>query len=108
MIYQVQYMPRVTAAIDEQVRYLLEQHVSAERVSAWLSKLYEHADGLEEHPRRFAVDEEVSAEVGVEIRSFSVGDYLFFYHVNETQQRVDVVHFRHSAQETNQLTESDL
>ena len=37
MIYRVRYMPRVVAAIDRQVEYLLEQHVSPERTNITLS-----------------------------------------------------------------------
>jgi plasmid stabilization system protein ParE len=108
MIYQVHYMPSVTAAIDQQVVYFLEQGVSVERVTAWLADLYDLIDSIEQWPRRCPIDEAISAEVDIEIRRLVFGDYLLYLRVDDDRRCVDVVHFRHAAQETNRLTAEEL
>ncbi|HRX84569.1 MAG TPA: type II toxin-antitoxin system RelE/ParE family toxin [Phycisphaerae bacterium] len=105
MSYRVRYMPQVIAAINLQVQYFLEQQVAPERISAWLGELYDLADSLEHFPRRHAIHEESTAAMGTEVRSVVFGNYLIFYRVDDAQRRVDVVHFRHAAQETNQLAD---
>ncbi len=101
MSYRVRYMPRVVAAIDRQVEYLLKHYTSVERVTAWLADLYD----LTHWPHRHPIAEKASAEVGTEIRRVVFGNYLIFYRVDEARQGVDVIHFRHAAQETNRLVD---
>jgi len=98
-------MPRVVEAIDQQVEYLIEQHVSSARVTEWLIKLYELTDSLSQWPRRAPMAEAESAEVGFEIRKLVFGDYLIFYRVDESRACVDVLHFRHATQERNRFTD---
>ena len=105
MKYRVQYMPRVLTAIDQQVKYLLEQGVSTDRVTGWIESLFDLTDSLEQWPRRNPVAEDATARVGTEIRKIRFGDYLIFYQVDDANRCVNVMHFRHAAQETNQITD---
>lgn len=105
MTYRVRYTPRVKEAIDRQVAYLLEQQAPVDRVAAWVADLYHMADSLAQWPYRHGVAERESAEVGCEIRRMVFGRYLLFYRVDDERRCVDVVHFRHAAQETNRITD---
>lgn len=107
MTYRVEYMPRVIAAIEDQVQYLREQGASDDRITAWLTELFEITDSLYHSPRRHPVAEDETAEIGIEIRRLTFGDYLIYYHVDDDRLTVDVLHFRHGAHHTNRLTASD-
>ncbi len=101
MTYTVKYMPSVITAINRQVDHLQNQMVSSDRIAAWLSQLFDLADSLEQLPLRHAIDHSISNAVNAQIRRVHFGNYFLFYHVDESSRRVDFVHFRHVAQETN-------
>ncbi len=100
MKYRVQFAPSVFETINNQVEYFLDQHASKERVQVWLTELYELTESLEYFPHRHAINKDVSARVGTEMRQFVFGDYLIFYSVDDAHNTVSVLHFRHSAHET--------
>ena len=104
MTYRVEYMPQVIAAIERQVAYLREQGASDERLTAWLTELIDLTDNLYHTPRRHPTAEPESTDLGIEIRRAVFGDYLIYYHVDDEQQSVCVLHFRHAARQTGRLS----
>lgn len=99
MNFQVEYMPRVIAAIDDQVAWLRAQGAGDDRITGWLTDLFDLTDGLYHAPRRHPVAELESAELGIDIHRVIFGDYLIYYHVDDARRIVEVLHFRHSARE---------
>ncbi|MCB9857515.1 MAG: type II toxin-antitoxin system RelE/ParE family toxin [Phycisphaerales bacterium] len=100
-------MPRVIAAIDDQVNWLRTQGASDDRIAGWLTDLFDLTDSLYHSPRRHPVAELESAELGIEIHRVVFGDYIIYYHVDELRRVVEVLHFRHAAREAGGLMVDD-
>jgi len=92
-------MPRVIAAIDEQVTWLRDQGAGDDRIASWLNELFDLTDSLYHAPRRHPVADLETAELGFEVRRAIFGDYLVYYHIDDVRRIVDVLHFRHASRE---------
>lgn len=97
MSYRVFYAPSFSDDIERHIDYLIEQHVSIDRIDRWYGKLFKLVDSLSESPRRFAVDDIQTKVTGLETRKANVGDYLVFYDIDEEHKRVNVFAFIHGA-----------
>jgi plasmid stabilization system protein ParE len=97
MNYRVIYSSSVRDNVRDHVRYLVEQHVSAETIERWCQGLFGLVDSLYDMPRRFAVDTAESKRQGFEVRKVHYGRYLVRYRVDENRRRVEVLSFIHGA-----------
>jgi plasmid stabilization system protein ParE len=101
-------MPRVVAALEQQVTWLRNQGAPEDRITGWLESLFAVIDNLYESPRLYPVAADETAEIGVEIRRVIFGDYLIYFHVDDDRGVVSVLHFRSAAHETNRITAKEV
>lgn len=97
MNYRVVYTRTVTNALDEQIAYFLDQHVSPSKIVDWLTGLYDGIDALYHSPKRYPVADRQSAAMGFTVRKFIYGRYLVYYRVDEAERLVEVLRFTHAA-----------
>ena len=98
--YRVEFADEAWQAIEAQVRYIAVAKQAPENASRWVNRLMAAIDALEQIPRRFIVDPDQTRMHGIEVhRMVFERTYLVFYTVDDKRRRVNVVSFRHGAQE---------
>lgn len=98
--YTVELADEAWRPIEAQIRYIAVEKQAPENASKWVVRLLASIDKLAEMPRRFAVDQEQTQIHGTEVhRMVFERTYLVFYTVDDENHRVNVVSFRHGAQE---------
>jgi plasmid stabilization system protein ParE len=81
-------------------RYIAVEKQAPENASRWLTRLLDAIDALEAMPHRYGMDEELTATLGTNVhRMVFEQTYFVFYTIDEERGRVNVVSFRHGAQE---------
>lgn len=94
------YTVFVTVTAHEQIarycRYIAEDQHAPENARRWSDRVYEAIESLHYHPYRCELAAE-NAYRDYEIRRLRIGRYLVLYSVDENQQRVYVIGFRHGA-----------
>ncbi|MEM6393422.1 MAG: type II toxin-antitoxin system RelE/ParE family toxin [Planctomycetota bacterium] len=95
MNYRFLLPPDVENLVYDAALYIAEDN--PRRAIAWVDEVFDAMRSICELPRASSVDEEKTAQLGREIRRKPFGRYQIFYEVNETDQRVTVVHFQHGA-----------
>lgn len=96
MKFTVRIAAEAEQAILEQAQFIaVDKPQAAEN---WLQEIYDEIDKLESMPRRHPASLELSTALGCDIRRLIVGEYLLFFRVDDEQQTVDVLRFRHGAQ----------
>jgi len=103
MMHRVEVSPKVLSQIQEQAEYFRSHGVSESTIIDWMLGLDDRFTNLEEHPKRFSVDEARTQAKGYEIRRFNHGEYGVFYKVDDEQMRVEILDLRHGRR----LPESD-
>jgi len=98
MKYHVIYSPTVVEHIRHHVRYLTEQHVSAETIERWYDDLFRVIADLEEMPRRYPADLMETERQGFEVRKLTFRRrYVLHFRVNDERAVVEVLSFIHGA-----------
>ncbi len=98
--YTVHLTDEAWEPIQAQVRYIAIEKQAPENASRWLARLLDAIDTLERIPRRHGLDEHQTHMHGADVyRMVFEQTYLVFYTIDQERRRVDVVSFRHGAQE---------
>jgi plasmid stabilization system protein ParE len=95
MSYRVVIPQQVLAAIDAHVQYLINDGAPPDRVDLWLARLLTIIDSLYVMPRRFPVAKALTAAKGYEVRRVNHADCAIFYRIDDGEQRVELIAFRH-------------
>jgi plasmid stabilization system protein ParE len=99
-LYKVEIADEAWRAIEAQVRYIAAEGQAPERAAKWADRLLAAVGMLERMPRRFVLDRDQTKILGVKVhRLVFERTYLVFYAVDDAQKRVNVLSFRHGAQE---------
>ena len=84
--------------IESQIRFIAVDRQAPVNAARWSNRLLKAITDLELMPRRHTLDERLSRELGTDIyRMVFEQTYLVFYTINEVEQRVTIVSFRHGA-----------
>jgi plasmid stabilization system protein ParE len=87
--------------IRAQIRYIAIEKHAPDNASRWLVRLLDAINELELMPHRYGVDEGLTGAHGTDVhRMVFERTYLVFYAIDEKRGRVNVVSFRHGAQES--------
>ena len=99
MRYTIGYSQEAAASLRAQVRYIAVDQQAPDNAAGWLGRVMAAVRSLEVLPTRYGVDAEQTAAMGFEVRRLVFEQtYLIFYTIDDAQQRVTVVTFRHGAQ----------
>jgi plasmid stabilization system protein ParE len=96
MHYSVYVTETTYAQISSYARYIAEEKRAPENARNWVDRVYTAIESLSYHPYRceLAVENDYR---DYEIRRLRIGRYLVLYTIDETQQRVYAIGFRHGA-----------
>lgn len=84
--------------IESQIRFIAVDRQAPVNAARWSNRLLKAITDLELMPGRHTLDEALSREHGTDIhRMVFEQTYLVFYTINEVEQRVTIVSFRHGA-----------
>jgi len=93
-------------AMYEQAQFInVDKPVAA---SMWLERLWDKIKSMENFPHRNPVVEQEGQALGFEVRKLLFGNYLILYRIDEAEQRVEVIRFRHAARLPESVSEPDL
>ncbi len=70
-----------------------------ERALTWIDEAITTMRTICDMPNAHAVDEKMTAQIGLEIRSRPFGNYLIYYRVDETEKVVQMHLFIHAKRE---------
>ena len=83
---------------ERQIRFIAVDRQAPINAARWSNRLLKAIDDLALMPRLHTLDEHQTREHGTPIyRMVCEKNYLVFYTVNEVQNRVTIVSFRHGA-----------
>ena len=85
------------AAIGHAACYIAIEQKSPENARRWLDELWERIDDLETLPRRHPIDAFQTAVLGRPTHKLVFGPYVVFFQVDDEQELVNVLGFRHGA-----------
>ena len=95
MTFRVIVSETVLAAINAQVEYFISESAPPDRIQQWLLGLFDRIDGLYEWPERFPIAASVSRVAGYEVRRMNHGEYALFFRIDQEQEVVEIIAFRH-------------
>jgi len=98
MTYRVVFTETAESLIWQQARYIARESGSPDVATNWLQQIYESVERLESWPLSGPIASQESEALGFAVRQVVVGNYLLFYRVDGTNQRVYIEAFRHGAQ----------
>lgn len=99
MPMRVSISQAVLDAIDAQMHYFISRETPPDRLAAWHTRLFDLIDSLGDMPSRFPVSQLTSDAVGYEVRRANFGDYAVYFRIDTQKQLVEIVAFRHAAQQ---------
>ena len=98
--YAVHFTDEAWETIQAQVRYIAIEGQAPERASRWLARLLNVIDTLEQLPKRHLVDKRQTQIHGTDVhRIVFERTFLVFYTIDEKHRHVNIVSFRHGAQQ---------
>lgn len=98
MTYVVEIAQQALTAISDATHFIAVERQAPRDAEAWLQRLWNAIDKLENMPRRCPVDPIQSEALGSETRKLTFGNYLVFFQIDDDRHRVNVVAFIHAAQ----------
>jgi hypothetical protein len=96
MRYAIEITDTALGLIRAQARYIAIECHSPMNAAAWLAKVWDTVDGLEQMPMRHNLALE-DAYKSYEVRRALVGDYLILFTIDESIKKVWVIGFRHGS-----------
>ena len=98
--YTTSISEEASAAIDAQATYIAVDQRSPLNSARWLARVMAAVRALQVMPDRFGVDQEETLALGREVRRLVFErTYRLFYTIDEPQQHVAIVIFRHGARD---------
>jgi plasmid stabilization system protein ParE len=98
MRYRVRYSGAVIRHLTAQIDWLVEQQVPAATIKRWYGDLLEAIDQLAFMPNRQPLSKWTTPD-GRPVRKLIFGDHIILFVVNEREQVVTVLQFRHGARQ---------
>ena len=94
MKFRVEIPGAVHSQIDECIASLTDRGAPPSRVEAWLLRLIDRIESLDEMPRRYPVSEAMTGVLGYPVYRMIHEDHAVFYTIDDQRKVVRLIAFR--------------